>query len=1125
VLTASDVVGHLACPHLTQLNRAVAEGQLSAPSREDPELELVARRGQEHERAQLDRFLAAGGQVVEVDGDAWSGESLRAMEVRTAEAMQAGADVIYQAGFFDGRWHGRADFLVKTPVPSGLGPWSYEVADAKLARSLRVATLLQMCEYSSHLARLQDRWPTHMHALLGDGRTQSFAVQDVAAYHRMARARLERAVAGRVPATYPDPVEHCAVCPWRDTCAERRRADDHLSLVAGMRHDQVRRLAQAGITTVAELGERCPQAAHIQPATIARLHAQAALQVRQRLDGRIHYELLHADREERGLRALPPPSPGDVFFDIEADPYLGERGLEYLFGVTEVVGGRPVYHAFWAHDWAAERRAFETVIDLFTERRRQDPSMHVYHYAAYEPTVVRRLSGEHCTREEAVDQLLRAGVFVDLYQVVRQGLRVSTESYSLKSIEPLFMARRSGAITDAGSSIVAYELWLEDGNPTRLEQIADYNQADCESTWRLRDWLEIRRLEYHQQEGAELDRPAARTGTPSEAAQQMSFETAVLATALASDVPDDPGARTEEQEARRLLASLLDWHRREARPEWRNYFARLDMTAEELYDDGDALAGLSFVGRIGTDKQSVIHRYAFNPGQDFTIGVGNEPIDPATGQSPGTVFGIDGEAGTIDLRRGPKRQQLPHPGALLPEEPRGTTELRDALLRVGRWVTDHGIDEPGPFRAGRDLLLRRPPRIPGWPAGEPLRNETDSAVVAACRAALGLAEGCLPIQGPPGTGKTFTAAHIALVLVQAGRRVGITAMSHRAIGNLLDRICSLAAEQGQRIVAVQKAEPSQRSATRWVRSHSDPAQVVQALGAGRVDVVAGTAWLFARGDMAGSVDTLIVDEAGQLSLANVIAVCGAARNIILSGDPQQLSQPSRGSHPEGATRSALEHILAGAKTIASHRGVFLETTWRMHPDVCSFISDAFYEGRLTSERSCARQEVTVSSRALSGAGLRYAPVVHNGNRVASPEEAAKVRELFHRLVGGEWVDQDGTRRRIDEHDILVVAPYNAHVRRLRGILPPRARVGTVDRFQGQEAPVVIYSMATSSPEDQQRAMDFLYSLNRFNVALSRAQGLVILVNSPELLHARCRTPAELVQANALCRFVELATPC
>jgi AAA domain/RNase_H superfamily len=713
---------------------------------------------------------------------------------------------------------------------------------------------------------------------------------------------------------------------------------------------------------------------------------------------------------------------------------------------------------------------------------------------------------------------------VDLYQVVRQGVRVSTEDYGLKSIEPLFMPPRPGTIIDAGSSIVAYERWLEDGDPARLDEIAEYNRADCESTWRLRNWLESCRREYEIRERVELDRPPARSGAQSQAGLRMSFETAVLATGLTADIADDPAARTEDQEARLLLANLLDWHRREARPEWSEHFGRVRMTAEELYEDGDALAGLRFLGQVAVDKQSVIHRYAFDPRQEFTIGLGDQPVDPATGQSPGTVFDLDGTAGVIDLRRGPKRQLLPHPEALLPGEPYGTTELRAALQRVGRWVVDNGVDGPGPYRAGRDLLLRRPPRGRGLEAGEALRREGESALLSACRVALSLDDGCLSIQGPPGTGKTFTAAHIALALIQAGRRVGITAMSHKAIGNLLDQVCRLAVEQRRRIVAVQKADSGQRCATRWVRSFSDASDVLQALGAERVDLVAGTAWLFARSDMVDSVDTLIVDEAGQLSLANVMAASGAARNIILCGDPQQLSQPRKGSHPEGAERSALEHVLDGAKTIPDDRGVFLETTWRMHPQLCSFISDAFYEGRLKSDEGCATQAVAVDSPLLSGAGLRHAPVVHRGNRVASSEEAVEVRELFQQLVGGEWLDREGKRRRITEDDVLVVAAYNAHVRRLRDVLPEGARVGTVDRFQGQEAPIVIYSMATSSPEDQRRAMGFLYSLNRFNVALSRAQALVILVNSPELLYARCRTPNELVQANALCRFVELATP-
>lgn len=1123
ILTASDLVGHLACAYLTQLGRAVAAGRLPAPNREDPELELVARRGVEHERTELERLISAGKDVVTVDGDSSSTEGLRELEALTLRAMRAGAEIIYQAGFFDGRWHGRADFLVKKNEPSGLGPWSYEVSDTKLARSLRVAALIQMCDYSTHLARLQGSWPARMHAVLGDGRTESFSVQDVAAYHRMLRARLERALSKPSPTTYPEPVEHCRVCRWRDTCLARRRDDDHLSLVAGMRRDQARKLTAVGIRTVEDLSGSPPAVGGIHQATLDRLHDQAALQVKQRLDGQIHYELLPADAEGRGLRALPPPSAGDVFFDIEGDPYVGDRGLEYLFGVTEVTDSRPQFHAFWGHDQIGERIAFQSVIDTFTDRLRGDPGMHIYHYAPYEPTALRRLAGEHGTREDALDQLLRAGAFVDLYAIVRQGVRISTESYALKSIEPLFMPARAGVITDAGSSIVAYERWLEDGDQARLDEIAEYNSADCESTWRLRQWLESCRSEYEILAGVELDRPATRSGGQSETGQRMSFETAVIATALTADVPEDVATRTDSQKARWLLANLLDWHRREARPEWWKHFARVRMTAEELHEDSDALAGLTFNREVGIDKQSVIHRYTFNPTQEFTIGLGDEPIDPTTDQSPGTVFTIDTTAGFIDLRRGPKRLLLPHPEALLPGEPIGTTELRNALQRVGRWVADHGIDDPGPFRAGRDLLLGRPPRIPGLAAGEALREEGESTALSACRLALSLDEGCLVIQGPPGTGKTFAAAHVALALMQAGRRVGITAMSHKAIGNLLDRICGLAAEQRYRIVAIQKADSQQRCATRWVTCYSDPGDVVYALAAERINIVAGTSWLFARSDMTGSVDTLIVDEAGQLSLANVIAVSGAARNIILCGDPQQLSQPGKGSHPAGAERSALEHVLDGAKTIADDRGIFLETTWRMHPKVCAFISEAFYEGRLQSDDSCRTQSVTVGRQGLSGAGLRHAAVNHQSNRVASTEEAAKVHELFEQILGGEWVDRKGKSRSLEEDDILVVAPYNAHVRRLRDRLPPGARVGTVDRFQGQEAPVVIYSMATSSPEDQRRAMDFLYSLNRFNVAVSRAQTLVILVNSPELLNARCHTATELLQANALCRFVELAT--
>ncbi|HEY2704908.1 MAG TPA: TM0106 family RecB-like putative nuclease [Candidatus Dormibacteraeota bacterium] len=1118
VLSATDLTGFLACEHLTELDRAVAEGRIPAAVRDDdPELELLRRRGDAHEQGHLESLRAEGRTVVEIPRGTSTLEGLYEWEALTVAAMRAGAGVIFQAAFFDGRWHGRADFLLRVEEPSDLGSWSYEVADTKLARSLKAAALLQTAEYSLQVERIQGRAPRHLHIVLGDGRTERCAVADVVAYHRAARRRLEEVVDGSPRATYPERVEHCRVCRWADGCAERRRVDDHLSFVAGMRRDQIRRLEAAGVRTLQSLAVTLPVVPGMSEDALGNLHAQAALQLRQRADGVMRHELRPPGDGAHGLAALPEPSPGDLFFDMEGDPWACDTGLEYLFGITEVVDGAPRYHAFWGHDREGERRAFEQLVDLVVARLQRDPSLHVYHYAAYELSALRRLAGQHATREDEVDRLLRGGVLVDLYRVVRQGVRVSAESYGLKSLEPLFMPRRHGAITDGGSSIVEYERWLENRDPAILDAIAEYNAADCESTWRLRGWLEERRAELEAQTGAPPPRPEPADGAPSEEVARESEEARELAGRLLARRSGGP----EADAATRLLAGLLDWHRREDRPAWWAYYARLAMADDQLHEDPDSIAGLTFDGVAGTLGSSELHRYRFDPAQEFTIRVGDRPVDPATRRSPGEVAEIDGERGVLVLRRWPSARAQPHPRALVSGGPIPTTALRRALRRTGEWVALHGIDAPGPHRAARDLLLRRPPRVAGHRDGDPLRRGGETPVDAGRRLALDLDAGCLPVQGPPGSGKTYTAARMILDLLRQGRSVGITAMSHRAIGNLLDEVCRHAEQSGVEITAVQKADEHQRCASDVVRCAGSVAEVVAALAEGPA-VVAGTAWLFCHETMEGAVDTLVVDEAGQVSLANVVATAGAARNLVLCGDPQQLRQPVQGTHPEGADRSALEHLLAGERTVADGRGLFLDSTWRMHPDVCAFVSEAFYDGRLSGRAECARQAVTAPPP-FDGAGVRYLPVVHEGNRVTSPEEVAAVRDVVDLLLReGRWTDRRGHRRPITLDDILVVAPYNAHVNRLQDALPPGARVGTVDRFQGQEAPVVIYTMATSSGDDQRRSMDFLYSLNRLNVAISRAQAMAVLVCSPALLGVHCRTADQLTLANALCRLVEMA---
>jgi len=1096
VLSPSDLVGHLACAHLTQLELRAARGELERPERTDPELDVLAKRGFEHEAAHLDQLRAAGKAIVVIETDRGT-EGLEAAAAATVDAMRAGVDVIYQATFFDGRWRGHADFLEKVDTPSRFGDWSYEPVDTKLARRVKAAAVLQLCEYAAAVEAIQGTAPEQVHVVTGDRERHTIRLVDAAAYQRRVRADLLRAVdpstAGA--STYPEPCNHCSICRWQDVCADVREADDHLSLVAGLRRDHARRLRGAGIPTLTALA-RIPRARldeldlDLTDATKERLHTQARLQLQQRETGVPTSELLPVE-DGRGLALLPAPSPGDVFFDIEGDPWAADNGLEYLFGLVTVDTGEPAYTALWSHSPDDEKRSFETLVDLLIDRLDRWPDMHVYHYAPYEPEVLKRLMGQHNTREEEVDALLRAEVFVDLYRVVRQGVRISEDSYSLKKVEHLYLpSARDEAITDGASSIVAYESWLDTHDPQLLEDIAEYNRMDCTSTWRLRGWLEQRRAD-----AGITTRPALKSGEVSEAQLELEEEVAELAERLLEGVPADPARRTEEEQATWLLAQLLGWHRRESKPEWWAHFERVKKNDDDLLDDTDSIGGLRWVREVGPWKRSVVHEYTFPPEQEHKLKVGSSPFDPRTEKGAGTIVELDSAAGVLHLARSAAVDaETPHPTALIPDPPVNDAVLRRALLRLGEWVADHGIDAPGPFRAARDLLLRRPPRDP---------------------------DGVLPVQGPPGTGKTYTGARMILDAVADGKKVGVTALSHKAIGNLLREIASAARERGVRVAIGQKAGEADACDDPDVTCTNSNEEIARWLHEGEAAVVGGTPWLWARPEMSGAVDLLVVDEAGQLSLANVVAIGGATTRLLLLGDPQQLSQPSKGAHPEGAGASALEHLLGDVATVADDRGLFLGTTWRLHPDVCRFVSDSFYDGRLSSDPSCARQRVHPGPWA-SGTGLRWAPVVHAANRVTAAEEVAEVVAGVGALLGRRFTDRHGETRPLSLDDILVVAPYNAHVARLADALPDGARVGTVDKFQGQEAPVVIFSMATSSAEDLPRGLDFLLSLNRLNVAISRAQALAVLVFSPALLDVEARSVRQLVLANTLCRFTEEA---
>ncbi|HEY7306559.1 MAG TPA: TM0106 family RecB-like putative nuclease [Bryobacteraceae bacterium] len=1127
-LSATDLSNHLACHHLTSLDLAVVMGTRSAPSWHSPDAWILQQRGIEHENAYI-RHLESQGLTI---------ANLRDLEgeqnalLQTRDAMEAGVDVVVQAALTDGNWFGRADVLRKMAHPSTLGDWSYEVYDCKLALETKAATILQISLYSELLAGIQGVWPEFMYVVppSEDFRAEAYRISEFAAYYRYVKHRLFQAVANRSNeiTTYPEPTAHCPICRWWLECDEQRRKDDHLSFVAGISKLQQEQLVDWDVNTLAGLAalalplQRRPERGSKNG--YVRVREQARVQLTGRMQARPIHEVFELN-EEHGLYRLPEPSPADIFFDLEGDPFVARGGREYLFGFAIIDAlGDSTYQCRWGIDAREEKQAFEWFVDQVMARWGQYPGMHVYHFTGYEPGALKRLMGRYATREDEIDRTLRAGLFVDLHAILKRTIRASVEQYSLKALEVFHGFIRKMPLDDARTAMREMEhgLELEKGDQIRQsirDTIAVYNEDDCLSTWSLRNWLE-RERHLLVRGGNKIPRPAAPTdGAAPEALNERQKRTAALAVSLREGVPEEPEQRNEEQAARWLLSSLLDWHRRESKSEWWEFFRLAELPDEDLLDERSALAGLQFVKRLDIQRGIPTDRYCFEK-QEVDVRSGAELC--REGEKIGEVVAIDLASRTIDIKKTKKTANI-HPTAVYVKDiGPGTDVLADAIYRIGASVRKNGLDGPGPYRAARDLLLRRPPRLADGSASLVRAGET--TVDAAKRLGTLLSHSLLAIQGPPGAGKTFTGARMIVELVKQGKQVGITATSHKVIGYLLNQVVAAASEAGlAELKCVQKVRKEEKPVHNppHIQTTIENKETLAAFSAG-AQVLAGTQWLWAQEDYFESVDVLFVDEAGQMSLANVLSVAQAARSLVLLGDPQQLEQPLKGSHPDGAEVSALEHLLGGDKTIHPDKGLFLEKTWRLHPKLCEFTSEAFYEGRLFSREDLENQRIEGHTW-LGEYGLWFIPVIHEGNQNASPEEVEVGAQLVDSLVkpGVNWIDDKGRSRPLRLDDVLIVAPYNAQVSDLFERLP-NARVGTVDKFQGQQAPIVIYSLTTSSPEDAPRGMEFLYSLNRLNVATSRAQAMVIVVASPRLFEAECRTPRQMQLANALCRYLELA---
>jgi len=1130
----------------------------------DLTLERAGRLGDQHER----RVLAAyqrdlpGGVAVIPETRSSNAAGLAEAVRLTREALVSDARVVYQAAFSDADFVGFADFLVRDDA----GRWI--VQDTKLARHARVTALMQLEAYAVQLDREGVPVADDVELLLGDGTVSRHARADIGPVFRLRRERLRALTADRdlaagsagEPLAWGDDRGELRIlaCGRCATCDLEVVASRDLLLVAGMRPIQRERLRAAGVTTIDELATAREAPPRMSWDAFAGLRTQARLQLASPAGGIPRdaappmadeaaiedaapvptYEVVFA----KALGALPRPDRGDLFFDFEGDPLYTEGaaqhwGIDYLFGWVDQ---NEQYSALWAHTFDDEKRAFETFLRMVDVQRAAHPGMHIYHYAPYEPTHLLAMAARYGVGESAVDRLLRDGVFVDLYPIVRRALRVGSRSYSIKKLEPLYMGAevRTSDVQKGDDSIVRYvearalaDVGEREAADRILADLADYNRYDCVSTRRLRDWLVDRAREAQLRPSADVE--------PEERAYEPSPRAAALGRLAEAAAADDAAQREAPAAvALRLGAAAIDYYPREAKSFWATHFLRLREPLSMWDETRDVVAVAADRSRVvedwhrpegaRTDRRLIELRGDVAPGT--RLAVDSSPF--ALYETP-APFPTEPRPRFIHADRRVRVVEVLDDGAVVEELALGGftwSELPIALTpaappqagsqqaAIDAWADSVIAAAPVlPADPATDLLLRRTPRTHG---GVLVRGSGDD-VSDIARTILDLDRSYLAVQGPPGTGKTYVGSHVVAQLVRdRGFRVGVVAQSHAVVENMLDRVAAAGVPRAQIGKAVKGESTGDEAFT--VIAKNGVAEFTASQPGGFV--VGGTAWDLTHAGRIprGSLDLLVIDEAGQFSLASTIAVSVAASRLLLLGDPQQLPQVSQGTHPEPVDTSALGWIMDGAHVIPEERGFFLARTRRMRPEVARPVSVLSYDGKLAAHPDTA-------TRSLDGvpAGVVPLPLQHRRNATASPEEAERVVELVRDLVGRAWSPgADAAARPLTPRDIIVVTPYNAQQMLVEEALAAAgfadAPVGTVDKFQGQEAAVAIVSLAASSGRDAPRGLEFLLLQNRLNVAVSRAQHTAYVVYGTGILDDLPRTPEGVARMSAFARLVGVA---
>ena len=1025
---------------------------------------------------------------------------------KTILCMKEGYEIIRGGYLKKDKWIGEFDFLeINKKLPSKFGDYSYEVLDTKNTSKPKPDHIIQIGMYTFLLESIQGVLPKIFTIVLKDMKKEVVQLSQVYEFFKINKEKYEYFILNEINKSTPQKCDYCLVCPWLDTCEKIWKDKDDLNQIGGMNKNYAKKLREQKIITASILSKQKidKKLEGFRDEISRKLITQAKLQKEYEENGKPIFKIYEENLNKiKGFNLLPKASKCDLFFDIESVPdYVVSGKLEYLFGFYYVEDGKEKFKPMWAHTKKEEKNNVINFFDFTKKHFKKYPDAKIYHYASYEITALEKLTSFHQTNMVEYDHYLIMGKFVDLFRITKQALQVSENSYSIKNLEKFYNFKRSGDLQKGDVSQDYYTEWMETKEQKLLDEIEEYNKQDCESTYQLRNWL----LKIKPENTSWFLPSKEEIELRDNEIKMLDYQKKISNTKI------------KNKPIKEIITSIIGYYNRENKPEWREYFDRKHLTDDELVDDSTCIGNMHIFGSQAQEKRSLIYTYRYED-QEFKIKAGKEAtlannLDPEIKDRAGTITSLDHEKKIVTIKRGVSQGKLPDNISIGPPPPFKTDKLEASTYKF----IDSVIENKDKYKALISLLLKENPKIKGIKDGDKIIKTNDFTneipkIISA------LDNSYMYIQGPPGTGKTTQASNTIIELLKSKKKIGITANSHKVIHNLLDKIEEISGDvkfKGLKMGRLTDEDTIYNS--QHIKTSSNEKDYIYGLNSEDTLIYAGTKYHFSSSYYDSKLDYLFIDEAGQVSLADIIAIGTVAKNIVLIGDQLQLGQPTKGTHPGESGKSILDFLLEDKDTIPAHRGIFLNKTYRLNTKINDFISNNFYEERLVNDSITDIRKITFDKKhIIKKEGIHHIRMNHKDNIQKSVEEGDFIKKILNELIGLKYYDGKKNRT-LTLEDFLIISPYNAQVNYLLSVLR-NAKVGTIDKFQGQEAAVTIISMTSSNSDILPRNKEFFFNRNRLNVAISRAQCVSIILFNPELLNT---SPRNVEQIKLLNNFYKL----